>query len=79
MEEKSKFECIIDGAIEKATTEAPQREHEEFFQASSRQSHTAACQLAMIIKNLTSANKEDRERAKKEVRELVKIGKEAQA
>lgn len=79
MEEKSKFECIIDGAIEKATAEEPRREYEEFYQASSQQSHAAACQLAMIIKNLTSTNKDARERAKKEVRELVKIGKEVKA
>jgi hypothetical protein len=35
-----------------------------------------ACQLAMIIANLTSSNRDNRERAKKEVRHLVKLGQE---
>ena len=33
--------------------------------------------LALVLMNLTSSNKFDRERAKKRVRELVKLGQEA--
>jgi len=36
----------------------------------------AGYELAIILQNLTSSNKEDRERAKKRVRELVKVGQE---
>lgn len=36
----------------------------------------AGYRLAILLQNLTSANKDDREKAKKDVRELVKIGKE---
>jgi len=38
--------------------------------------YSALTQLALILEQLTSTDKSDREYAKKKVRELVKLGKE---
>lgn len=79
MEEKTKFECIFDGAKKQQSDRKPRRKGQDFWDHMAEINSATACQLAMLVANLTSANKDDRERAKKEVRELVKIGKEAQA
>lgn len=76
MEEKSKFECIIDAAAMNARTRKPQGPNEEYFLWTSSRNYDAMCTLSSIIARLTSADKTEREMAKKEVRELVKIGKE---
>ena len=75
-EEKNRFERILDGAFENEMGRKPRQENEGLAQYRQRQhiDYCVACSLAMIIENLTSANKNDRERAKKRVRELVKRG-----
>ncbi len=74
---KDKFAAILEGIEKKEKETHPEREKEEVFQYSSRIHYGMACELAMIIDNLTSANKDDRERAKAKVRGLVKLGREA--
>jgi hypothetical protein len=77
MKMNDKYSAILEGIEKKEKETHPAREKEEVFQYSSRIHYGMACELAMIINNLTSANKDDRERAKAKVRELVKLGKEA--
>ncbi len=74
---KDKFAAILEGIEKKEKETHPEREKEDVFQYSSRIHYGMACELAMIIDNLTSANKDDRERAKAKVRGLVKLGREA--
>lgn len=76
MEEKTKFECIFDGAKQQQIDKKPRCKGQAFWAYFAELHSATSCQLAMIIANLTSANQNDRERAKKEVRELVKLGKE---
>lgn len=73
-----KYRAILTGIEKKEKETHPEREKEEIFQYSSRIHYGMACELALIIQNLTSVNKEDRERAKAKVREMVKLGKEAE-
>lgn len=76
MDEKTKLECIIDAADKNARDRRPQGENEDYFLWASSRNYDAMCVLSSIIARLTSADKTEREMAKKEVRELVKIGKE---
>ena len=73
--EKQKFQHLLKG-IEKKEEERYPRNEQDFFYHKGRINYGMACELAMIIQNLTSASRDDREYAKKKVRELVKIGQE---
>ena len=74
---KTKFEAILDGAKKKEEMRRPNKDNTEFWHHTSRINYGMAAELAMIIKNLTSTSKDDREYAKKKVRELIKLGREA--
>jgi hypothetical protein len=74
--EHDKFDALITGAKVTAEARKDYRETADFRQKTSDRNFTMACQLAMIIANLTSSNRDNRERAKKEVRHLVKLGQE---
>ncbi len=74
-EGESKFSEIYYGVIRKFLGDAACKE-EDFWHTTVRERTAAVSKLAMIIAELTSSNKEDREWAKKEVRELVKLGRE---
>ena len=66
----SKAKALWAGALIKDKAETPNASEDYLIWG-------AAYGLAIIIQNLTSSDKLNRERAKKEVRELVKLGKEA--
>lgn len=76
MEEKSKFECIIDGAEKLCVTKKPIKDGEDYWVYAASRNYDMALKLASILANLTSSDKWLREDAKKQVRELVKLGQE---
>lgn len=74
--EEHKVEHLLNGIEKEEQKRDLHNPINDYFMQRSRINYGMACELAIIISNLTSSNKDDRERGKRKVRELVKLGKE---